>query len=164
MELRQLGHLECRRAMYGCRQRRECSTDPDMIYDAPLNTCRQCLPSLRPLFTTLLRGTPSIRNRSIATNSTTSSEPWKPFYRSRNKSRDNSEGGGGGHFKRLDDPFAKHSRWHRDVTVRGGKDIERGSGDDVSLQEVNVPFGQIRVKDEVVITSTDWLEYKDRVY
>ncbi|KAL8920223.1 MAG: hypothetical protein Q9208_006388 [Pyrenodesmia sp. 3 TL-2023] len=129
-----------------------------------------CLPSLRPLVTTLLRGTPSIRNHStttvgtFGTFGTTGSEPSKPIWPSRNKSHDNS-GGGGRQFKRLSNPFAKHSPWHRDVTVRGGKDTERGSGDDeISLQEMNVPFGQIMVKDEVVITSSDWLEYNDRVY
>ncbi|KAL8749767.1 MAG: hypothetical protein Q9184_006674 [Pyrenodesmia sp. 2 TL-2023] len=127
--------MECRRAMYGCRQR----------------------------LTTLLRGTPSIRNRSTTTVDTAGSAPSKSLWQSRNESRDSSDVGER-RFKPLIDPFATHSRWHRDVTVRGGKDIERGSADDISLEEANVPFGQIRVKDEVVITSTDWLEYKDRVY
>ncbi len=106
---------------------------------------------------------PGTRNRST-TERTNSYDSSKTVWQMLTKSRENSEGGGR-YSQRLDDPFAKHSRWHRDVTVRGGKDIERGaSGEDVSLQEMEVPSGQIRVKEEVVITSTDWLEYQDRVY
>lgn len=39
-----------------------------------------------------------------------------------------------------------------------------GGGDEVSLQEMNVPEGQIKIKEEITITSSDWLEYDDRVY
>lgn len=71
----------------------------------------------------------------------------------------------GGHFRRIENPWAKdHTGWDRIVSVRGGKDVESGSGENVSLQEMNVPEGQIQVKEEIVITNTDWLEYKDRVY
>ncbi|KAL8905143.1 MAG: hypothetical protein Q9207_002802 [Kuettlingeria erythrocarpa] len=123
-----------------------------------------CLPSLRPLVTLRLKGTaPSVRNRST-TDRIDSCDSSKTLGRNLIKSRENSEGRGR-YSQRLDDRFAKHSRWHRDVIVRGGKDIERGSsGEDVSLQEMDVPAGQIRVKEEVVITSTDWLEYQDRVF
>ncbi|KAI4201783.1 MAG: hypothetical protein LQ346_002094 [Caloplaca aetnensis] len=131
-----------------------------------------CLPSLRPLVTLRLKGTaPGIQNRSTTDRSGSygsSKTVWrnstKTLWRNSTKSRENSEGGGR-HFQRLDDPLTKHSRWHRDVTVRGGKDIERGSsGEDISLRDMDVPSGQIRVKEEVVITSTDWLDYQDRVY
>ena len=56
------------------------------------------------------------------------------------------------------------ARWGRDIFVRGGHDVEAGEGDNVSLQEMNVPSGQIKVKEEIVITSSDWLDYKDRLY
>ncbi|KAL8996332.1 MAG: hypothetical protein Q9169_004132 [Polycauliona sp. 2 TL-2023] len=71
----------------------------------------------------------------------------------------------GKHFSRLEDPVAEHTRWGRHVTVRGGRSTDhQGSSENISLQEINVPAGQIKVKEEIVVTSTDWLEYKDRVY
>lgn len=48
--------------------------------------------------------------------------------------------------------------------MRGGKVVGRGREDEISLEEMNVPAGGIRVKDEVVVTSSDWLEYKDKVF
>ena len=38
------------------------------------------------------------------------------------------------------------------------------AGSDISLAEMNVPAGGIRVKDEVVVTSSDWIPYKHEVY
>ena len=69
----------------------------------------------------------------------------------------------GKRFSRLEDPFAEQAGWAREVTVKGGRDTEPGSVDNLSLQEINVPAGQIQVKEEIVITR-DWLEYNDRVY
>ena len=69
-------------------------------------------------------------------------------------------------FTRLpEDVVAENRRqWGHDVSVRGGKAAGRGGEDEISLEEMNVPEGVIKVKDEVVVTSSDWLEYKDRLY
>ena len=74
------------------------------------------------------------------------------------------DGEHGKHFSRLEDPTAKHPRWGRDVTVIGGRDTDHGSSENLSLQEINVPPGQIKVKEEIIVTSSNWLDYKDRVY
>ena len=77
-----------------------------------------------------------------------------------------------GYFERLDDPSEAASPgggnrpkyFRHETNVRGGKVAGRGAVDEISLEEMNVPAGGIRVKDEVVITSSDWLEYKDTVF
>ncbi|KAI4110700.1 MAG: hypothetical protein LQ345_006956, partial [Seirophora villosa] len=133
-----------------------------------------CIPSLRPLAAVIARGTHRVRSKSIdAVTSSSSNTSSKAIWKKRKNSGDRHHGEGG-HFLRIGDPFARQhpARWARHVTVRGGKDVERGSagdgsvvgGDDTSLQEMNVPEGQIKIKEEIVITRTDWLEYNDRVY
>ena len=47
--------------------------------------------------------------------------------------------------------------------MKGGK-ATNPRASDISLAEMNVPEGGIRVKDEVVVTSSDWLEYKHEVF
>ena len=49
------------------------------------------------------------------------------------------------------------------VSAAGPKD-RRVAGDEISLEEINVPDGMIRVKDEVTVTSSDWIDYKDKVF
>ncbi|KAG8525603.1 uncharacterized protein KY384_009247 [Bacidia gigantensis] len=93
------------------------------------------------------------------------------------------EGKNGGDFEeffRMDAPSDPGSRkvGHR-VDVRGGRPrpdggengrLENGVGggvgeeDEISLEAVNPPEGVIRIKNEVTVTSSDWLEYKDKVY
>ena len=69
-------------------------------------------------------------------------------------------------FNRLEDPTETRPRgaqWGHETHVRGGKATNPRSSD-ISLAEMNVPEGGIRVKDEVVVTSSDWLEYKHEVF
>lgn len=47
--------------------------------------------------------------------------------------------------------------------MKGGKD-KNPRASDISLAEMNVPEGGIRVKDEVVVTSSDWLEYRHEIF
>ncbi|KAL8955815.1 MAG: hypothetical protein Q9193_006462 [Seirophora villosa] len=122
------------------------------------------------------RGTHRGRSKSIdAAASSSSNTSSKAIWKKRKGSGDHRHHHGeGGHFLRIGDPFARQhpARWARHVTVRGGKDVERGGagdrsgvgGDETSLQEMNVPEGQIKIKEEIVITRSDWLEYNDRVY
>ncbi|KAL8859341.1 MAG: hypothetical protein Q9178_004279 [Gyalolechia marmorata] len=117
-----------------------------------------CIPSLRPLVASLTHGThrpPDMRGGKSAqayTSNGSSGMIW------RRKASEN-----GKRFSRLEDPFAEQARWAREVTVKGGRDTELGSVENLSLQEINVPAGQIQVMEEIVITR-DWLEYNDRVY
>lgn len=80
------------------------------------------------------------------------------------------EDGREGYFERLEDPVdgdgggGGRPQWGHETLVRGGKVGGRGVEDEISLEEMNVPAGGIRVKDEVVVTSSDWLEYKDKVF
>ncbi|KAI4095728.1 MAG: hypothetical protein LQ344_001445 [Seirophora lacunosa] len=133
-----------------------------------------CAGFLRPLAALIARGTHRVRSKSVdAVTSSSSNTSSKAIWKKRKGSGDRHHGEGG-HFLRIGDPFARQhpTRWARHVSVRGGKDVERGSagdgsvvgGDDTSLQEMNVPEGQIKIKEEIVITRSDWLEYNDRVY
>lgn len=77
-----------------------------------------------------------------------------------------------GGFTRLEDHPLSNSSWSHDVRVKGGRDKRSrsdrkkplpGDGDDqISLEEM-VPQGGIKVKSEVVITTSEW-EYKDRLF
>ena len=71
-----------------------------------------------------------------------------------------------GRFTRLED---RPSRWGRDVRVKGGrekrvrkKSLPGGEEDHVSLEEM-VPQGGIKVKSEIVVTTSEW-EYQDRLF
>lgn len=67
-------------------------------------------------------------------------------------------------FNRLEDPAeTTRPKWGHETHVRGGK-VKNPRSSDISLAEMNVPEGGIRVKDEVVVTSSDWLEYKHEVF
>ena len=70
-------------------------------------------------------------------------------------------------FNRLDDPTETHrpqaSKWGHETHVKGGKATNPRTSD-ISLAEMNVPEGGIRIKEEVVVTSSDWLEYKHEVF
>lgn len=136
-----------------------------------------CIPSLRPLISFLTRGT----TRGIGVSKTTKSKS-----KSKSSAQDTSsvaskmvwrsprigEDGCDGYFERLEDPSEAVSPggdrppqyFRHETNVRGGKVGGRGNEDEISLEEMNVPAGGIRVKDEVVITSSDWLEYKHKVF
>lgn len=68
-------------------------------------------------------------------------------------------------FNRLDDPMETNTRskWGHETHVKGGRGKDARASD-ISLAEMNVPEGGIRVKDEVVVTSSDWLEYRHEVF
>lgn len=122
-----------------------------------------CIPSLRPGFSILLRGTTkalgvvSIGKESAEESSSGSSRMWNST---------NEGDAAEGNFQRLEDSVESNRRqWGHDVAVKGGKPIGgRGTADEISLEEMNVPAGGIRVKREVLVTSSDWIEYKDRIF
>ena len=69
-------------------------------------------------------------------------------------------------FDRLEDhPMETNTRskWGHETHVKGGRG-KNPRASDISLAEMNVPEGGIRVKDEVVVTSSDWLEYRHEVF
>ena len=124
-----------------------------------------CIPSLRPLVSLIIRGTTkglgvSKAGTSSAQNSNSSGSSrvmWKTKT---------IDGERGEPFTRLPEDLGTPSgpQWGRSVSVRGGKRNGRGGEDEISLEEMSVPAGAIQVRDEVRITSSNWLEYKDRVY
>ena len=74
-------------------------------------------------------------------------------------------------FTRLEDTLRRSPTWGHDVYVKGGKEHrERKNSvgdpsfpeDQISLEE-DVPQNGIKVKSEVIITTSAW-EYKDRVF
>ncbi len=139
-----------------------------------------CIPSLRPLISLLTRGTTrgvgvsktaTSKNKSKTSAQDTSSVASRMVWRSPRIGEDGRDG----YFERLEDPSEAASPggggggdrpqyFRHETNVRGGKVGGRGKEDEISLEEMNVPAGGIRVKDEVVVTSSDWLEYKDKVF
>ena len=136
-----------------------------------------CIPSLRPLISYITRGTTRgigvsktaiSKNKSKGSAQDTSSVASKMVWRSPRIGEDGRDG----YFERLEDPSEavspgggnRPSYFRHETNVRGGKVAGRGAVDEISLEEMNVPAGGIRVKDEGVITSSDWLDYKDKVF
>lgn len=124
-----------------------------------------CLTTVRPLISILTRGTSraigshglGTGHKSSAQDTSSGSSRMNMAWRSR--SDDNT-------FNRLEDPTdsrPRASKWGHETHVKGGKATNPRSSD-ISLAEMNVPEGGIRVKDEVVVTSSDWLEYKHEVF
>lgn len=123
-----------------------------------------CIPSLRPLVSLVFRGTVRGHDVTKATKSaqaTTSSGSSRMMWPSRTRDEERE-----GQFTRLEDGIneGKRPQWGHDVSVHGGKKAGRGAEDEISLEEMNVPDGAIKVKDEIVVTSSNWLDYKDKVY
>lgn len=124
-----------------------------------------CIPSLRPLISLLTCGTTrgiGVSKSAKSSAQETSSGASRMVWRSPRAGEDGRDG----YFERLDDPTERANRrqWGHETNVRGGKVVGRGAEDEISLEEMNVPVGGIRVKDEVRVTSSDWLEYKDKVF
>ena len=124
-----------------------------------------CLPSLRPLISLFLRGTVKAMGASKLGKgglATTSSGSSRIMWPSRGHADDERDGP----FLRLEEGASgqkQQGRWGHDVSAAGPKE-RRAAGDEISLEEINVPDGAIKVKDEVVVTSSDWIEYKDKLY
>lgn len=62
-------------------------------------------------------------------------------------------------------------RWGHEVAVKGGREKKatgfpgvgnRPQEDEISLEEI-IPQGGIKVKSEIVVTSSEW-EWKDRLF
>ena len=125
-----------------------------------------CIPSLRPLVSLIARGTTrgigvikTVKSSTQDTSSGASRIVWR-------SPRIGNEDGHEGQFEHLEDaPEAGNGlQWGHETNVRGGKVGGRGAEDEVSLEEMNVPVGGIRVNKEVVVTSSDWWVYKDNVF
>lgn len=114
-----------------------------------------CIPSLRPLFSTIWKGKPSgptmVSKSAQATTSSGSSRMIWPV-------RTHEEPVGG--FTRLEDG---QERWGHAANAHGGKNNGRSGEDEISLEAINEPNRGIRVKNEVTVTSEAW-DYKDRLY
>lgn len=122
-----------------------------------------CLPSLRPLISLMIRGTISAvgspkpgPNPQKSVSSSSSRRMWsnrvederdQPFLRLEEMTADQKNAGRWGH-----------------VVSAMGPGAKKPGGDDLSLEELNIPEGNIRVREEIVITTSDWIDYKDRVY
>lgn len=50
-----------------------------------------------------------------------------------------------------------------DVSAKDDKTVGRRRDVEIIQEERNVPVGGIVVREEVVVTCSDWLEYKDRL-
>ena len=125
-----------------------------------------CIPSLRPLVSLIARGTTrgiGVIKPAKSSNQDTSTGASRIVWRSpRLGNGDEHEG----QFEHLEDATEAGNRlqWGHETNVSGGKVVGRGTEDEVSLEEMNVPVGGIKIKDEVVVTSSDWWEYKDNVF
>ena len=137
-----------------------------------------CIPSLRPLLSLLLHGTTRATSTLHSKSAQNTSSSYTMFSK-RDLQGDEIDlvptpSGGGEGFARLGDRERGlgSPRWGHEVEVKGGKE-KRNTGfsgfggtqqqeDEISLEEI-IPQGGIKVKSEVVVTSTEW-EWKDRLY
>lgn len=79
--------------------------------------------------------------------------------------RSTSEADRQGSFHRLNDLSRSGGQWGHDVAVKAGSPNEEiGIQESIGVEQMDVPTGRIRVKKEVVVTSTDWLEYRERLF
>ena len=103
-------------------------------------------------------------------NTTTSTNSSRIIWSRRDKAGDEQDQMDSKGFTRLEEMPPSSPRWGHDVHVKGGREKRKKSvpgdatreEDQISLEEM-VPHGGIKVKSEVVITTSDW-EYKDRVF
>lgn len=121
-----------------------------------------CLPSLRPLVALIWKAShrgPSLMNSTKSAQATTSSGSSRTIWPGRTNKEDVDKIGG---FTRLDDTGG--GKWGYNSDIRGGKHRQRAEGmDEVSLEELNPPNGEIRVREEVVVTSEKW-DYNNRLF
>ena len=140
-----------------------------------------CLPSLRPLFSALWRGTyrgPSLDSKSspFSSTSTNNSGP-APFHlRDRLGSSVGGGGGGGGvlggrRWSSSEEPInttEADDGWIHNVDVSGGGyGARRGKGKggvEGGWQEMDPPDRGIRVKTEITLLSTERVEYRDQLF
>ena len=136
-----------------------------------------CIPSLRPLLSLLLRGTTRATGTLHSKNAQDTSSSQSIFSKRDRQGHEidlvPTSGGGREGFARLgDEERGLGSPWGHEVKVKGGRE-KKSSGfpglggtrqreDEISLEEM-IPQGGIKVKSEVVVTSTEW-EWKDRLY
>ena len=125
-----------------------------------------CLPSLRPLFSILFHG----RVNTIKGNRASKSSGMEPGCVStafpwRNRVQQDDDG----HFQRLTDAsdagevFKSKQQPAHECTVHGGK-TNSDAGEEVSMEEISLPAGSIAVTQEVVVISSDWIDYNYKVF
>ena len=123
-----------------------------------------CLPSLRPLFKRIFRGTyrgPTFRSRSGKSlrDYGSGSSARHAWTSSKNETDDTKN------FSRLEEaPDERHASWGHNVEVQGGRQGRHGGDDDISLVEMHMPIKRIKVKTEVTLISTERLEYRDQLF
>ena len=137
-----------------------------------------CLPSLRPLLSLLFRGTTRATGTLHSNNPQNTSSSHSMFSKRARRGDEidlvPTSGGGREGFARLgdDERGLGNPRWGHEIEVKGGREKKsagfpglggtRQQEDETSLEEI-IPQGGIKVKSEVVVTSTEW-EWKDRLY
>ena len=107
---------------------------------------------------------------SDSAQNTTSTNSSRMMWSRRDKHGDELDQIDSKGFTRLEDQHHSRSRWGHDVHVKGGREKRRKpipgdlaqSDDQISLEEM-VPQGGIKVKSEVVVTTSVW-EYKERIF
>lgn len=123
-----------------------------------------CIPSLRPLAAMIWRGThraPTVMSKSYktaqATSNNASSRMMWPVRGNQGETNPARI------FPRLEDLIfaVDKDRWGSDVNVQGGKN--RGTTGKVEINLEEVSHRDIRVKNEITMTSEAW-DYKDRLY
>ena len=133
-----------------------------------------CLPSLRPLFSTLWRGThrgPLLDNKSSTFSSTATSGGQAPFHL-RDRLGGSSAGGiGVRQWSSSEVPIngaQEDDVWIHNVDVSGGEGGARKGrgkgGVEGGWERMELPERGIRVKTEITLLSTERLEYRDRLF
>ena len=117
-----------------------------------------CLPSLRPLVALLYSGShrgPPVKSAQASGSSTSSRMRWR-----------SNNGNDEGTFTRLEESANETNLpWGHTVSVHGGSSYQKRSPtENISMDDMNVPADSIQVKTEVIVVSSNRLDYHDRLY
>ena len=136
-----------------------------------------CLPSLHPLISIAFRGRFAAFGSGNATNNGTQGSNARPSAFTRKAREEDLSVGSfqrildskdNRHLLRPDDSSEATNKYGNKVSVHGGRAHGRGQEglDDISLEDMNLnlPMGRIGVKEEVVVVSSDWMEYQSRLF
>ena len=118
-----------------------------------------CLPSLRPLIKLIFSG--SYEGPSFRTNKSSQDYSSGTHLSKHKWSRNRGDGQDMSSFTRLEEQPINEPEpaWGHNVHVDGGR-----KEDKISLEDIGSPSWNIRVKTEVILISSQRLEYKDQLF
>ena len=137
---------------------------PERWANLHLGVVSACLPSLRPLFKKIFKGTyrgPTFRSKSTKTSQyfSSGSSSRQAWIRRKIEADDLQS------FTRIEEPPTEpNGTWGHNVHVHGGRRLHPGERTDLGVEEQQLPSRGIKVQTEVTLISSSVLPYKDALF